>query len=285
MMDIALFQSRLDGYACTNAEEELNALREMLQEMILAALSRTDYFSKAAFQGGTRLRLFEGIRRYSEDLDFALLTPDLEFDLSPYLEQVASELASMGVELEVVDKSKASAAVKKGFVKNDTLVKILVLKYIGKNSQGKLAKISIKLEVDANPPSGATYCIDNLLFPFLSTIRNYDRESAFAGKMHALLCRDYVKGRDWFDFIWYVSAHVRLNHPLLSSALNQYGPWTGKNVVSDDSWVKEQLHEVISRIDWEAAKRDVMPFVFASDRPSVELWCRDLFARLVERAF
>ncbi len=285
MRDVTLFQNCLDSYACTNAEEELNALREMLQEMILAALSRTDYFSKAAFQGGTRLRLFEGIRRYSEDLDFALLTPDLEFDLRPYLELVASELASMGVELEVVDKSKTSAAVKKGFLKNDTLVKILVLKYIGKNNKGKLAKISIKLEVDANPPSGATYCIDSLLFPFLSTIRNYDRESAFAGKMHALLCRDYVKGRDWFDFIWYVGAHVRLNHPLLSSALNQYGPWAGKNIVSVDSWVKEQLLEVISRIDWETAKRDVMPFVFASDRPSVELWCRDLFASLVERAF
>ena len=116
-------------------------------------------------------------------------------------------------------------------------------------------------------------------------VRNYDRESAFAGKMHALLCRDYVKGRDWFDFIWYVGARVRLNHSLLSSALNQYGPWAGKNIVSDDAWVKEKLLEVITRIDWEMAKRDVMPFVFASNRPTVELWSQNLFARLTEKAF
>ncbi len=284
-MDVALFQSHLDNYACTNAEEELNALREMLQEMILASLSRTDFFTKAAFHGGSRLRIFEGIRRYSEDLDFSLLSPDLSFDLRPYLDSIATELASMGVELEVADKSKESAAVKKGFLKNDTLVRILVLNYIGKNGQGKLAKITIKLEVDANPPSGATYCVDNLLFPFLAAIRSYDHESAFAGKMHALLCRDYVKGRDWFDFIWYAGSHIRLNHTLLSSALNQYGPWSGKNVVSNDSWVKGNLIEAISRIDWEAAKRDVIPFVFASDRPSVKLWSKDLFSRLVNNAF
>ena len=284
-MDLAFFQSQLDNYSCTNAEEELNALREMLQEMILASLSRTDFFSKAAFQGGTRLRIFDGIRRYSEDLDFSLLSPELSFDLRPYLDSIATELASLGIELEAVDKSKVSAAVKKGFLKNDTLVRILVLRYIGKNGQGKMARIAIKLEVDANPPSGATYCVDNIFFPFLAAIRNYDHESAFAGKMHALLCRDYVKGRDWFDFIWYASAHIRLNHSLLSSALNQYGPWTGQNVTSDDSWVKCNLIETISQIDWEAAKRDVMPFVFASDRPSVELWSRDLFLKLAQNAF
>ncbi|MBQ7651480.1 MAG: nucleotidyl transferase AbiEii/AbiGii toxin family protein [Victivallales bacterium] len=285
MMDVTLFQSHLDSYSCTNAEEEFNALREMLQEMILASLSRTDFFSKAAFQGGTRLRIFDGIRRYSEDLDFSLMSPDLSFELRPYLDSIATELASMGIELEVVDKSKLTAAVKKGFLKNDTLVRILVLKYLGKDGQGKLPKIAIKLEVDANPPLGATYCVENLFFPFLAAILNYDHESAFAGKMHALLCRDYVKGRDWFDFVWYVGAHIRLNHQLLSAALNQYGPWAGKGVVSDDSWVKEKLVETISRIDWEAAKRDVMSFVFASDRPSVKLWSKDLFLSLAQNAF
>ena len=180
MNDVALLQNRLESYRCTSAEEEMNALREMLQEMILAALSRTDFFTKAAFHGGTQLRIFEGVRRFSEDLDFALVSKDAAFDLFPYMEKIAAEMSAMGVELEVKDKTKASAAVRKGFLKNDSLVKILELRFAGKRgSAGCPAKISIKMEVDANPPSGATYCAAQLFFPFPASVRNFDRESAY----------------------------------------------------------------------------------------------------------
>ena len=283
MKNIVFLQNRFDSYKCIDAEEEMNAIREMLQEMILAALSRTDFFTKAAFHGGTQLRIFEGVRRFSEDLDFSLMSSHVGFDLLPYLNRVAEELDAIGVTMEVVDKSRAAQAVKKGFLKNDSIVKLLNLKYAIGN--GRTRKLSIKVEVDANPPSGATYDVAQLFFPFLASVRIFDRGSAFAGKMHALLCREYIKGRDWFDFIWYVSMQVHLNHVFLSNALEQHGPWAGKNVMTDDAWVQRNLLDVVSRIDWQEARRDVKPFVYATDRPSLELWNRELFAELIEKAF
>ena len=286
MNDIALIQGRLDEYRCASAEEELNAIREILQEMVLAGLSRTDFFVKAAFHGGTQLRIFEGVRRFSEDLDFALVSRDSSFKLLPYLEKVSEELSAAGVAMEVRDRSTASAAAKKGFLKNDSLVNILDLRFVGSGgSQGTPPKISIKMEVDANPPDGATYRALPLLFPFPASVRAFDRESSFSGKMHDLLCRQYVKGRDWFDFVWYVGNRAKLNHELLSSAIDQQGPWAGEGISTSDEWVRDRLLEVIARMDWNVAKRDVMPFVYASDRPSLDLWDRAFFASLTERLF
>ena len=286
MNDIVLIQGRLDEYRCASAEEELNAIREILQELVLAGLSRTDFFVKAAFHGGTQLRIFEGVRRFSEDLDFALVSRNPSFRLLPYLEKVSEELSAAGVEMEVRDRSNASAAVKKGFLKNDSLVNILDLRFVGgRGSPGTPPKISIKMEVDANPPVGATYRALPLLFPFPASVRTFDRESAFSGKMHALLCRQYVKGRDWFDFIWYAGNRTKLNHKLLSSAIDQQGPWAGMGISTSDEWVRERLLEVIARMDWDAAKRDVLPFVYASDRPSFDLWGGDFFSSLAERLF
>lgn len=286
MKDIALIQGRLEEYRCTSVDEEVNAIREILQEMVLAGLSRTDFFVKAAFHGGTQLRIFEGVRRFSEDLDFALVLQDLSFNLLYYLEKVSEELSAVGVAMEVRDKSKASVTVKKGFLKNDSLVKILDLRFVGgRGTLGTPPKISIKIEVDAKPPDGATYRALPLLFPFPASVRTFDRESAFSGKMHALLCRQYVKGRDWFDFVWYAGVRAKLNHGLLSSAIDQQGPWAGKGISTSDEWVKDRLLEVIDKMNWEAAKRDVLPFVYQSDRQSLDLWNRDFFSSLTERLF
>ena len=286
MKDIALIQRRLEEYRCTSADEEMSAIREMLQEMVLAGLSRTGFFVKAAFHGGTQLRIFEGVRRFSEDLDFALVSQDLSFTLLSYLEKVSEELSAVGVTMEVRDKSKASTAVKKGFLKNDSLVKILDLRFVGgRGTPGTPPKISIKIEVDTNPPGGATYRALPLFFPFPASVRTFDRESAFSGKMHALLCRQYVKGRDWFDFVWYAGVRAKLNHELLSSAIDQQGPWAGKRIFTSDEWVKDRLLEVIDKMNWEAAKRDVLPFVYQSDRQSLDLWNRDFFSSLTERLF
>ena len=284
MRSIELLQRRLDEYGCDDAEEELNAIREILQDMILAGLARTDFFTRAAFHGGTQLRIFEGVRRYSEDLDFALTEPDRDFDLKSYLDKAAEELESIGVELEVKDRSKAESAVKKGFLKNDSLVRILELRYVGgKGTLGTPGKILIKLEVDTNPPEGATYRASPLLFPYPASVRCFDRESSFSGKIHALLCRTYIKGRDWFDLIWYASVGARINHRLLSSAIDQQGQWAGQHVKTDDTWVRTQLRETIAGLDWKAAREDVRRFVYASDRPSLDLWNTEFFTSLTER--
>lgn len=284
MNSIDLLQRRLDEYRCDGEEEELNAIREILQDMILAGLARTDFFTKAAFHGGTQLRIFEGIRRYSEDLDFALLAPDREFSLKAYLDKVATELESVGVQLEVKDKSKAESTIKKGFLKNDSLVRLLELRYVGgKGTLGTPGKVLIKLEVDANPPEGANYSAQTLLFPFPASVRCFDRESSFSGKIHALLCRTYIKGRDWFDLVWYASVGAKVNHALLTAAIDQQGQWAGKHVRTDDEWVRTQLKDVIVRMDWAAAREDVQRFVYASDRPSLDLWTADFFASLADR--
>ena len=188
--------------------------------------------------------------------------------------------------MEVRDKSKASVTVKKGFLKNDSLVTILDLRFVGgRGTPGTPPKILIKMEVDARPPAGATYRAQQLLFPIPASVRVFDRESAFAGKMHALLCRQYIKGRDWFDFVWYAGVKAKLNHDLLSSALDQQGPWAGKGIATSDEWVRDRLMEVIAKMDWSAAKRDVLPFVYATDRRSLDLWSGDFFSSLTERLF
>ena len=258
MKPIDIIQRRLEEYACESEEEELNAIREILQELILAGLARTDFFTKAAFHGGTQLRIFEGIRRYSEDLYFALVSPDRAFSLKGYLDKVAKELESVGVRLEVKDKSKADSAIKKGFLKADSLVGLLELHYVGgRGTLGTPAKTLIKLEVDANPPAGAGHRAQPVLFPYPASVRCFDRESSFAGKIHALLCRSYVKGRDWFDLVWYASVKARFNGPLLSAALDQQGPWAGTHVQADEEWVRRELHSIIDRMDWNAAREDV----------------------------
>ena len=283
MNDIALLQNRLESYRCSSAEEELNAIREMLQEMILAALARTDFFVKAAFHGGTQLRIFEGLRRFSEDLDFALVSTDDEFDLLPHMEKVADEMRALGVEIEVKDRSKASLAVKKGFLKNDSLVRILELRFAGrKGSLGTPGKLLIKVEVDTNPPAGATYCASQLLFPFPVSVRCFDRESSFAGKMHALLCREYVKGRDWYDFIWYCGARVPLNHALLSAAIDQNGPWAGQHIRTSDTWARDELKKAISSLDWQKAREDVEPFIHETELASLQYFNAEYFMQLAD---
>ena len=284
MKSIGLLQRRLDEYACVDAEEEVNAMREILQDLILAGLARTDFFTKAAFHGGTQLRIFEGIRRFSEDLDFALVESDRSFSLKEYLDKVAAELTSVGVELEVKDRSKADSAVKKGFLKTDSLVGLLELRYVGgRGTVGTPAKALIKLEVDANPPAGAAYQSRTLLFPYPASVRCFDRGSSLAGKLHALLCRPYVKGRDWFDLVWYASVGARINHALLSAALDQSGPWAGRSVRTDDAWVRRELGTVVDRLDWKAAREDVRRFVYSADRVSLDLWNRDFFSEIVSR--
>ena len=284
MKSVDLIQRRIEEYGCGNEEEELNAIREILQELILAGLARTDFFAKAAFHGGTQLRIFEGIRRFSEDLDFALVEPDRAFSLKAYLDKVAKELESVGVRLEVKDKSKVDSTVKKGFLKTDSLVNMLELHYVGgRGTLGTPAKTLIKLEVDSNPPAGAGYRAQTVLFPYPASIRSFDRESSFAGKLHALLCRTYIKGRDWFDLIWYASVKSRVNFTLLSAALDQQGPWAGTGVRADGPWLRQELLAVVDRMDWEAAREDVRRFVYASDRPSLDLWGKDFFSGLVSR--
>jgi hypothetical protein len=274
-MSVKMIQDRLDGYGCRSALEEEQALREITQEVVLAALGRTDFFQKAGFQGGTCLRVFHGLSRFSEDLDFALLQPGARFSLQLYSAAVARELAAYGFGLEAHDRSKVGRPVRAAFLKDDSLGSVLLLSH--RPVTGPLRKLRIKIEVDTNPPAGATYETKYLDFPFPSAVCAFDLPSLFAGKIHALLCREYLKGRDWYDFVWYTARRTPANYPLLSSALAQVGPWKDQDLRADRTWCVAQLRAKIAATDWKQAREDVRRFVKPVDLPSLDVWGREFF--------
>ena len=280
-MSVQMIQARLDSYGCQSALEEEQALREITQEIILAALGRTDFFHKAGFQGGTCLRIFHGMSRFSEDLDFALHTPGVSFALETYLNALTKELAAYGYELKMDDRSKVDRAVRMAFIKDDSLGNLLRLNY--RPAKGPLRKLRIKLEVDTGPPVGASFETKYLDFPFPSAVCVFDLPSLFAGKLHALLCREYLKGRDWYDFIWYTARKTPINYDLLSSALTQFGPWQGRHVATDRDWCVEQLRTKIVTMNWKRVSDDVHRFVKANELPSLDLWSQEFFLAQCEK--
>lgn len=274
-MSIKMIQERLNSYDCKSEIEEEQAIREITQEVALAALGRADFFKHAAFQGGTCLRIFYGLNRFSEDMDFILKQPNRSFELKPHLHALTDELTAYGYNIEVADRSKMDVTVRKAFLKDDSIGKVLQLNY--GSQTGPLRKIRIKFEVDTNPPSGSELEIKYHDFPFVSSVVVQNKPSLFAGKVHALLCRKYIKGRDWYDFLWYTSQGVEINYQFLSSALNQQGPWQGENVQVDLNWCRSGLENAIKSMDWKATAMDVRRFVRVAEQPSLELWSKDLF--------
>lgn len=280
-MTVQIIQERLNSYNCRTDVEERQALREITQEVVLAALGRGDFFKHALFQGGTCLRIFYGLHRFSEDLDFILQEPNPDFQLKDHLRRLTDELSAYGYKIEITDRVKADAAVKKAFLKDNSLGKVLDLRHADQTSP--LAKIRIKLEVDTNPPAGSGRELQYLDFPFVSAVAVQDKPSLFAGKVHALLCRNYIKGRDWYDFIWYTSRGIGINYEFLTSALVQFGPWKGQDVATDKSWVVDEFEKKISSLNWKRAAEDVRRFIPADEQPSLDLWSREFFLGQLEK--
>ena len=274
-MSIKIIQQRLEVYQCRTRQQEENALREITQEVVLAALSRTGFFQKAVFQGGTCLRIFYGLERFSEDLDFVLKEPASEFPLAEYVKDLTLDLQAYGYHMEVIDRSRADDAVKKCFLKDDSLGRVLTLTQL--KGMSNTRKINIKVEVDSNPPAHSGFETKFLDFPYPFAVLVQDKPSLFAGKSHALLCRGYSKGRDWYDFIWYVRNGTRMNWDLLSSALDQQGPWAGQGLKVDADWYLRNLKERVENTDWRAAKEELVRFLKPSAHAGLEVWGRDFF--------
>jgi predicted nucleotidyltransferase component of viral defense system len=269
------------GYHCQNDLEEQQAIREITQEVVLAALGRSDFFKYVLFQGGTCLRIFYGLNRFSEDMDFILRKPNAGFRLDGYLRHIANELLAYGYHIEISDRSKAGTIVKKAFIKDTSLGKVINLQYAGQANL--LSKISIKIEVDSNPPLGSGEELQYIDFPFVSSAAIQDKPSLFAGKIHALLCREYIKGRDWYDFIWYTSNCVDINYEFLGSAINQLGPWQDQDIMVNKKWVLAELEKKIIGMDWQRTAQDVRRFLRANEQPSLDLWSRELFLHQLEK--
>jgi hypothetical protein len=272
---IDLLRRRLADYAATDARQEEQALKEILQEVTLYALWRADFFEVAAFQGGTSLRLLYGLRRFSEDLDFILKSPNAAFVWSSYFDGLVEVLAEFGVRCELVDRSHMDRAVRQAMLKDDSIAHQLDLSFY-RGETGR--KLKIKLEIDTCPPAASEFEYRYLDFPLDFEVCIQDLSSNFALKIHALLCRPYLKGRDWFDFGWYVAQGVKPNLPHLAAALDQYGPWQGQGLQIDRQWLESALLDRIRAIEWPIAAQDVAPFLAAPEQSGLKLWNERFFA-------
>jgi predicted nucleotidyltransferase component of viral defense system len=275
----------LERYSCNTQEETLNALREILQEVALLGLWRSKFFEHAAFYGGTALRILYGLDRFSEDLDFSLLVPDSTFELSRYLPALLSELAGFGFKVDgKIQQKSGETAVQSAFLKAHTLQVMLefdidatVQKRI---HPGQLLKI--KLEVDTDPPPGFTSEAKYLLQPIPFAVRTYSLSDLFAGKIHALLFRKWknrVKGRDWYDFVWYCAYHPHLHVSHLQERMRQSGHWSNESLSFVD--VRNFLKDAVQALDVSQAIQDVRPFI--RDPKVLEIWSTDFFMALVNR--
>lgn len=271
---IELIQQRLDSYKATNPVAEEQATREILQEVALYALWRAGFFEIAAFQGGTCLRILHGLPRFSEDLDFIIKEPDPQFDWHVYLEKLLRGLQEFGLQSEALDKSRMDQRVKKAVLKDNSVSNQLNLAfYDGRHDQ----KLKIKLEIDVNPPEGSDFEYSYLDFPLDFEVCHQDLGSNLALKIHALLCRPWLKGRDWYDFNWYVKQKVTPNLPHLQAALHQYGPWEGLALSINKEWLTQALLEKVAAINWAEAAEDVSRFLSVAEQQSLSLWSERFF--------
>tara|TARA_R110000868_G_scaffold259743_5_gene517973 strand:- start:16013 stop:16885 length:873 start_codon:yes stop_codon:yes gene_type:complete len=278
---IDIITQKLRQYDATNALEEEHAVKEILQEIALYALWRGGFFDVALFQGGTSLRILHGLPRFSEDLDFLLRTPDADFDWSPYLKILTEVAGQFGLKLDAQPRARMDTAVRQALIKDNSIASQLDLSFAG---TGRPKTIRIKLEIDVNPPLGSGEATSYLDFPLDYEVRHQDLSSNFALKIHALLCRGFLKGRDWFDFSWYVSRGVTPNLALLRSALVQAGPWAGDEALRVDmAWLKDALSAAMARIDWNEAAEDVRRFLRPAELKSIELWSERFFRAKLDK--
>jgi Nucleotidyl transferase AbiEii toxin, Type IV TA system len=278
---IDMIKEKLKSYAATNAVEEDNATKEIMQEIALYALWRADFFDIALFQGGTSLRILHKLPRFSEDLDFMLRFPDPTFEWTAYLKTLHQVFAQFGLKLEAKPKEKMLTHIRQAVLKTDSIASQLDLTFA---STGRRKNISIKLEIDTNPPALSGEARTFLDFPADHEVRHQDLPSNFALKIHALLCRGYLKGRDWFDFSWYVSKGIPPNLAHLQAALIQAGPWAGQNALQVNmDWLADALQTNIASINWKDAAQDVSRFLKPVELKSVELWSAAFFLNKVKK--
>ncbi len=274
----------LNSYKPSTKNDAQQALREIMQEIALTGLYRSNFFEKAAFYGGTALRIFYGLNRYSEDLDFSLLTTDLNFEMTHYLDSVLLEFESLGMKVSVKAKEKKiTTAIDSTFLKTETFWRELILEEIvTPNWQGEKVSIKIKLEVDTNPPLGFVTEEKLLLKPFSCYIKCFSAPDLFAGKMHALLFRKWknrVKGRDWFDLEWYIKQGISINSKHLTIRAVQSKDWLLKKQINKEALMKLLIHK-IEQVNFEQIKEDVIRFI--PNQKAIEIWSSNYFLDLIK---
>ena len=266
-----IFENMLSRYELATEQKKRNAIFEVNQQIILAGLYAGGFFESAAFYGGTCLRIFHGLQRFSEDMDFSLLAPDENFDFSKYFQPIVDAFALVGREVEITKKDKKSfGKVESAFLKDNTDVYDVTFQ--------TEKSIKIKIEVDTCPPLNFTTEQKLLLQPHSFMTRCFTLPDLFAGKMHALVYRAWknrVKGRDWYDFEWYVRNGVALDFAHLAERCKQFN---GEDITLES--FKEKLVERLSTANIKQVKEDVLPFV--RNPKELDIWSNDYFVQLAE---
>jgi predicted nucleotidyltransferase component of viral defense system len=279
-------RNMLDRYECRTRDDYARALREILQEVALLGLWRSKFFERAAFYDGTALRILYGLDRYSEDLDFSLLEPDAEFSLGIYGDALCREMSAFGFEVDFEDRRKVRpGTIDSAFLKTNTYRQLIAIG-IPDDLLGDLhpsKSLKIRLEVDTDPPGGFETETRYVLLPVPFSVRSYSLPDLFAGKLHAVLCRKWktrVKGRDWYDLIWFVSRFpdMRLSH--LEARMRQSGDYEDEDPLTDQK-LEALLSRAVEDLDVDKARGEVAPFV--RDQGALEVWSKEFFSEIMGR--
>lgn len=264
---LEILKNRLKNFSGSH-HHKLDYIREYLQLLMLRIIDEKGYFKDIAFVGGTALRILYDLKRFSEDLDFSIIQPDFSF--KKMLETLLKELKLENLNIEF--KYKDEKTVAWAMIKFNDLLHGLDL------SLHKNEKFFIKIEIDKNPPKGYVTEFSVINKEFLIGINHYDLSSLFAGKLHAILCRKYTKGRDFYDLIWYLTRDIIPNYTLLNNVINQ----TNKNSISlDKQSLKELLEEKIINTDFKTVLNDVSPFLIESKES--RFFNVDTFLKLIQQ--
>ena len=276
-------EQMLKNYQIENIYDQKNAMKEIMQEIVLCGLSRAGFFQKAAFYGGTALRIFYGLDRFSEDLDFSLVTADPDFDLTVYFPVLEKEVRAFGLHVTIQEKEKTKESnIRSAFLKGNTKEHLLLF-YADEDLAGSVARsevVKIKFEVDINPPEYADFEHKYRLLPTPYEVNLYDVPSLFAGKIHAVLCRAWksrIKGRDLYDYVFYLSRGSAVNQKHLRARLLQSG-FISEDVECTLPELRHMLYERFDTIDFRQAKQDVEPFI--RDTASLNMWNADFFKQI-----
>lgn len=266
--------------------ELLWRLRELMQSLTLLGLWRARFFEHAAFYGGTALRVLYGLDRFSEDLDFSTLSPQTGWDWTPYGRAVEKELNAFGFSMQFESHEKSmNPSIESAFLKGNTRQQLLAIEpgeHLLRSIHGR-SLIKIKLELDTNPPPGFSTNMKYHFMPVPFAVRSYTLPCLFAGKMHALLFREWnnrVKGRDWYDFTWFVSQNIPLDLKHLESRMRQTGHFHENEPLTREKFL-HILKQKIETLNLNAARKDVIPFL--KNPEEIEIWSKDFFLSALEK--
>ena len=281
-----VLEQMLKRYNINSVEEKKHAIKEIIQEIVLSGLSRANFFKDAAFYGGTALRIFYNLDRFSEDLDFSLLISNPDYDFDHYISFVKNEVESLGLLFEVDEKKKVKQTqIKSAFLKGNTREQFLVF-YPDQNHDVAILhadeKIKVKFEIDTDPPKYANTEIKYRLLPYPYQVRIYDLPSLFAGKIDAVLCRNWgkrLKGRDFYDYVYFLSMEIGVNIKHLKYRLVQSGYIDNDFELTKESLV-HLLNQRFDEIDFEEAKKDVAPFI--TNLNKLDLWSKEFFKEITK---